>query len=649
MRGFWMCQKRESGEKLKTDKNAQYVALRDGWVAQHWYQKKYHLPAGSDPVLHYLQKGWKRGYDPSPTVSTTYCKDRYKDQIPTEVCPIAYIALHPLEKKWVCSPKQDKQREQIAATALFDWDWYEAEYFPAGAGQQDLVLHYLWQGGYLGYAPSALFEPQFYFSQLKPDFYDGTPLLLHYLNHGKQESLAFFSSDTPDYQRIKQSPLFDAEWYHKQYMPGNSDIDAAWFYLRAGDARGHNPSLLFDRERYRVAVDARGEKVQGNTLLHYLNSLTAHQEEQHPIPPGMSRESILASFSGMRYLAAQEKQLQNEALPTEYSQSTSQLIVYLVPLYTSVTGGILSIAQLAQDTIHLKECQDAAVMIATLPADESFFSYPTFDCPLHVFRFYQLADWFENLQSLVIHIPELYLEFFLQGLREQDLQWMQRISRLHFNILNQNIKLMPQPEVVRRLQMLGGKVTQTVAHAAYCNREMRDRYGVPLHRLIAHKHSKYALRSYSEKEQLLAYSPDDNPYKQQVLQLLAKEFTKLKLREIRNLKYEEYLELISRAKWVITFGEGRDAYFVQPFLSGGISFAVYNEDFFLPEQKSWPTVFESYEAMLVALPQRMRELDEKAAYMRVNAQMAKIFSTDRLAEQHIQDLAAFYQGDYTYP
>ena len=121
-----MCPKRESVEKLKNDKNAQYVALRDGWVAQHWYQKKYHLPAGSDPVLHYLQKGWKRGYDPSPTVSTTYCKDRYKDQIPTEVCPIAYIALHPLEKKWVCSPKQNKQREQIAATALFDWDWYYA-------------------------------------------------------------------------------------------------------------------------------------------------------------------------------------------------------------------------------------------------------------------------------------------------------------------------------------------------------------------------------------------------------------------------------------------------------------------------------------------------------------------------------------------
>ena len=263
-------------------------------------------------------------------------------------------------------------------------------------------------------------------------------------------------------------------------------------------------------------------------------------------------------------------------------------------------------------------------MLATLPAQESFFSYPTFDCPLHVFRFYQLADWFENLQSLLIHVPELYLEFFLRGLREQDLQWMQQIPMLHFNILNQNIKLMPQPEVVRRLQILGGKGTQTVAHDAYCNQEMRDRYSVSLHRLRAHKHSRYTLRGYSEKEQLLAYSPDDNPNKQKVLDLLTKEFPQLELREIRDLKYEEYLELISRAKWVITFGEGWDAYFVQPFLSGGISFAVYNKDFFLPEQKIWPTVFESYEALLAALPKRMRELDEKAAYMRVNAQMAEI-------------------------
>ena len=312
MREFWTRPKKESEKKLKTENNVQYEALRNGWVAQYWYQKKYNIPAGSDPVLHYLQKGWKKGYDPSPTVSTTYCTNRYKDQIPAEVCPVAYIALHPLEEKWVCSSKQNQQREQIAATALFDWDWYEAKYFPAGAGQQDLVLHYLRQGGYLGYAPSALFEAQYYFSQLKPHFYDGTPLLLHYLNCGKQGHLTFFPSNASDYQRIKQSPLFDAGWYCKHYMPNDSDIDAAWFYLRAGDARGHNPSLLFDREKYRAALRIKGEKVQGNTLLHYLNSLTAYQEAQHPIPPGMSRESILTSFSGIQYLAEQEKQLQKD-------------------------------------------------------------------------------------------------------------------------------------------------------------------------------------------------------------------------------------------------------------------------------------------------------------------------------------------------
>jgi len=58
-----------------------------------------------------------------------------------------------------------------------------------------------------------------------------------------------------------------------------------------------------------------------------------------------------------------------------------------------------------------------------------------------------------------------------------------------------------------------------------------------------------------------------------------KQVAGLSVQIIRNLTYDQYKSLVSRAKWALTFGEGLDGYFIEPVFSGAIAFAVYNEQF----------------------------------------------------------------------
>ena len=56
-------------------------------------------------------------------------------------------------------------------------------------------------------------------------------------------------------------------------------------------------------------------------------------------------------------------------------------------------------------------------------------------------------------------------------------------------------------------------------------------------------------------------SPDFHTKKAEILRLIAGHFPQLQIQIIKNLTYEEYKKVISRAKWAITFG-GLDGYFI---------------------------------------------------------------------------------------
>ena len=63
------------------------------------------------------------------------------------------------------------------------------------------------------------------------------------------------------------------------------------------------------------------------------------------------------------------------------------------------------------------------------------------------------------------------------------------------------------------------------------------------------------------------------------------------------MKLDEYKKLISKAMFTITFGEGYDGYFIEPALSGSITFAVYNDLYFPKNLGKLDTLYSSWDEL----------------------------------------------------
>jgi hypothetical protein len=256
--------------------------------------------------------------------------------------------------------------------------------------------------------------------------------------------------------------------------------------------------------------------------------------------------------------------------------------------------------------------------------------------------------YFHKIEKLTVHIPELFVGTMATGI-EADLKKMRKIPHLHINILNQNVRLMPKPEIIDDLKNIADKVTITTAHNKYCTPDLRNYYGVPLHHYSTFASpERYKFTSYAEKANLLLLSPDDPEKNATVKELLKKEMPDLEVRVIKNLKYEEYKDLISRARWSITFGEGLDFYFIEPVFSGAVSFAIFNELFFTPPFKNLRTVYKNYTDLIGDLPNALKSLDREAVFRDQNKVEFDLCADLYSYQRYKDNIRKFYQGDYTY-
>ena len=117
---------------------------------------------------------------------------------------------------------------------------------------------------------------------------------------------------------------------------------------------------------------------------------------------------------------------------------------------------------------------------------------------------------------------------------------------------------------------------------------------------------------------------------------------------IQNLKYEEYKILISKAKWVITFGEGLDFYFIEPVFSGGVSFALYNEEFFTTDFKNVETIYPSFKVLSNSIINKIKELDNEICYSRLQKQQFDLCAKQYSYKQYQENIKQFYLGNYTF-
>jgi hypothetical protein len=345
---------------------------------------------------------------------------------------------------------------------------------------------------------------------------------------------------------------------------------------------------------------------------------------------------------------------QNDGI-RRFDASTRKLVVFMVPGADrqtgtdKISGGIISIVSLCEESSRLKNVHGAETVMCTFNTERLLWRHSQFANNTDVFRFSQVQKYFTQADEIILHLPEFTCEYFLQNLSAADKAWLKGLKKLHINILNQNIRLMPDVEVVNRLKMVANKVTATTAHQRYCNAGYRAHYGIPLHKFsVWISPEKYSFKKYADKEQLIIVSPDQRPEKQAVLDRLAA-IPGLKVQIIQNLTYEQYKEVISRAKWALTFGEGLDGYIIEPIFSGAIGFAVYNEEFFTPDFKELPTLYTNYDQLLKRITEDMAKLDNAEAFLPYQQQQFAICARHYSEDEYRRNIQEFYKGNYTLP
>lgn len=349
------------------------------------------------------------------------------------------------------------------------------------------------------------------------------------------------------------------------------------------------------------------------------------------------------------------RRAQNTLISQQFNPEGGNLVVYIVDGADWITGkerisgGLLSIVSMFDEAKKLPELSSYQFLMVTLDSTPLILRHTQFENNITVFRLSQVFSCFKNLRHLIINVPELLVPDLPAELLAARPKRLKAIQNLHVNILNQNNQKMPGPEAVEALKRVVPHVTMCIGHARACTEEMFRKYRIPLHYLSTRCSPEYyRRRAFADKIDLLTASHDPHPMKEAVLEELKAKLPGLRIQVIRNLTYADYKATIEKAKWLVTFGEGLDWYFLETVFSGGISFAVYNEEFFPIEYKQLPTVFTSYEQMRQVLPAMLERLNNPAAFNECHTTLFDFLKRHHRYDEYVEKLRAFYRGNYDF-
>lgn len=328
---------------------------------------------------------------------------------------------------------------------------------------------------------------------------------------------------------------------------------------------------------------------------------------------------------------------------------TRKLIIFFIPPEEFITGGIMSIFSLCKETRILLG-NKADVFLCTFPGSKSYRKNTLFKNDETVYEFDDVMNKTSNIQSLLFHIPEYATNYVISTLLPYR-SLLEKIDDFQINILNQNMELMPKPTDIASIWSLPSCfITQTTAHLRYTTQAVADTYNTPVLNLsVFIDPHQYELKNFSQKENIIAYSNDKHPSKKRILSKVEKELPSFSLIEINNLSYEQYKELIAKAKYILTFGEGFDGYYIEGIFSGCITFAVYNDTFF--ESKDflqYNNIFNSYDDMETRLVETIKKLDEKDKYTSTNQKNFKKLSKIYDISIYHKNIKKFYDSFFSF-
>ncbi len=331
---------------------------------------------------------------------------------------------------------------------------------------------------------------------------------------------------------------------------------------------------------------------------------------------------------------------QNEFLNDLHKQIASSVIIFLIPSEDKVNGGVLSIVSLAEETVKLKHIHSSDVFVCSLPGEPFLFRFTKFENSVRIIELNNILSRLKEGSSVLIHIPEIFVDKYSAYIESVTSDYSS--FKWSFNILLQNIDLLPQKKSVDILSDIGN-VTCTTAHLAYSGNSTESRLGCPVyHFSVWCSPEGYYYKPFEEKENLIIVSPDKHPRREEVINYLKENMPDYDFKVIRKLTYEEYKKLISCAKYSITFGEGLDGYFIENIFSGGIGSSVYNDRFFTDEFVDLPFVYSSWNDFMERFPKDAESSNCSEQYQKIHQQQYNILSSMYSHEKYVQNLTKYY-------
>lgn len=166
------------------------------YIDEKWYFEQYPdaKESGMSAAKHYVNIGWRKGYNPSKKFNTEFYLNKYKDVAKAHICPLLHYlnsgknegrlayetdtvisATEPVSQpllkhlsEWVKNLSKEKEREYNELwqnKAYFDENWYLKQYPDAKDSGMSAKKHYDTIGWLQGYNPSAKFKTNEYLKQ----------------------------------------------------------------------------------------------------------------------------------------------------------------------------------------------------------------------------------------------------------------------------------------------------------------------------------------------------------------------------------------------------------------------------------------------------------------------------------------------------
>lgn len=527
-----------------------------------------------------------------------------------------------------------EQLEIIKNSKLFQADWYKKRYNMSEI--VDPAMHYLENSAKLLCDPSPNFCTEFYLDMYGHEINDNMNPLVHYELIGRNNNYLVMDEI---YSVLNNSELFNKEWYINNFLQNDIFKNPIIHYIKEGAINGYPPSPLFSSARY--LINKRDVyDCDMNPLYHYI---------RHCI----KKDINIILFKEDMTICFYDKAIQNCNIVNDYSQDEERIILFILPTQDFIGGGVLSINSIARVTEELTGQIDNLagykVILATMPSSYTFSKFTKFECQYNIYRFNMLRNYFSGIKSMIIHIPEFYAADFISQIDPEDIAWLHNIPDLKINILNQNNTMMPRPFITKFFKSITDNLTITCGHRRYCTPNMRSSYSMPVHLLSTSNLVDYKYKTYSEKENLLLFSPDKHPLQKDIINSIRKTFPELKIKRISNIEYNDYLELISRAKWMISFGEGLDGYAMESIRSGAISFTVFNHTFFNENFQGLPNIYNSYDEMLENITNDIKKYDNPKEFKKLNDILRQKDFEEKDEANYKTKIRNYYLENYTYP